>query len=227
MTVSHYVVLRAGARPRSQIEIKKSRFLGYAARTASEDEARDFLALVRREHREARHVCHAFVLGPDRSIQRSSDDAEPSGTAGVPILKAIAARQTSPGLTELSDMTVAVVRYFGGIKLGAGGLVQAYSEAAAAVLDAAPLVDRRRMRLIELDLPIGEAARIETRMRAQGTRIESVDYQADRVRLRIAVPDEPAELDAMLTALAAITAGEASPVLGGVVWHDLEAASRR
>lgn len=222
MSLSHYVVLRQGSRPTSQIEIKKSRFLGYASRTADEDQARDFLAEVRRAHREARHVCHAFVVEPDRRIQRSSDDGEPAGTAGTPILKAIIARQTSPGRTELSDVTVAVVRYFGGIKLGAGRLVQAYSEAAAAVLDNARLVGRQRMRLIGLALPIAEAARTESRLRAQGCRVESVDYQADKVQLRIAVADEPEDLRAAMTSLAAITAGGAKPAIGEQIWRDLD-----
>ena len=86
---NRYVVLRAGSRPSAEIEIKRSRFIGYAARVDTEDAARDFLAELRAGHREARHVCHAFVLGADRDTQRSSDDGEPGGTAGAPILKAI------------------------------------------------------------------------------------------------------------------------------------------
>ena len=92
---NRYVVLRAGARPSVEVEIKRSRFIGYAARVDTEQAARDFLAELRAGHREARHVCHAFVLGADRDTQRSSDDGEPSGTAGAPILKAITGRQTS------------------------------------------------------------------------------------------------------------------------------------
>ncbi len=221
MSTSHYVVLRAGTRPSSETEIKRSRFLGYAARTPSEDEARDFLAELRREHREARHICHAFVIDPDRSIQRSSDDAEPAGTAGVPILKAITARQTAPGRAELSDITVAVVRYFGGIKLGAGGLVQAYSNAAASVLDVADVIDRQRMRLIELALPIGEAARTETRLRGQGVIIESVDYRVEDTRLTIAVADEPMQIESAMAQLSSLTAGGAAPTIGEQLWRDL------
>lgn len=185
-----YQVLRAGSRPNVEIEIKKSRFVGYAARIETEEQAREFLAEVRAEHRQARHVCHAFVLGPLRDVQRTSDDGEPAGTAGMPILKAIIGRQTSPGLTELSDVAVAVVRYFGGIKLGAGGLVRAYSDTAAATLDAARLVTRQRMQLFSLAVPLAEAGRLETSLRAQGVHMEATDYAGtDVATLNLAVPD--------------------------------------
>ena len=108
--------------------IEKSRFLTYAAHTAGEEEARAFLAKVRAEHPLATHVCHAYVA--DR--MRFSDDGEPQGTAGMPILGVLRAR----GLFETA---VAVVRYFGGIKLGAGGLTRAYSGCAAECLEGAPL----------------------------------------------------------------------------------------
>ena len=217
---NRYVVLRAGSRPSAEIEIKRSRFIGYAARVDTEDAARDFLAELRAGHREARHVCHAFVLGADRDTQRSSDDGEPSGTAGAPILKAITGRQTSPGVTELSDVLVAVVRYFGGIKLGAGGLVQAYSDTAAATLDAAPIVARQRMRQLTMALPMDAAGRIETVLRAQGVHLEPTSYAADHAKLTLAVPDEPTAIDAMVERLAGLSSGSASPVWGVVSWFD-------
>ncbi|NLH70020.1 MAG: YigZ family protein, partial [Brooklawnia sp.] len=86
---NRYVALVTGARPSVEVEIKRSRFIGYAARIETEADAREILAELRAEHREARHICHAFVLGADRDTQRSSDDGEPGGTAGAPILKAI------------------------------------------------------------------------------------------------------------------------------------------
>lgn len=217
---NRYVVLRAGARPSIEVEIKRSRFIGYAARVDAEEAARDFLAELRQAHREARHVCHAFVLGADRDTQRSSDDGEPSGTAGAPILKAIVGRQTSPGVTELSDVLVAVVRYFGGIKLGAGGLVQAYSDTAAATLDAAPIVVRQRMRQLTMALPMDAAGRIETILRAQGVHLEPTSYAADHAKLTLAVPDEPTAIDAMVERLAGLSSGSASPVWGAVSWFD-------
>ncbi|MGL5248035.1 MAG: IMPACT family protein [Brooklawnia sp.] len=217
---NRYVVLRAGARPSVEVEIKRSRFIGYAARVDTEQAARDFLAELRAGHREARHVCHAFVLGADRDTQRSSDDGEPSGTAGAPILKAITGRQTSPGVTELSDVLVAVVRYFGGIKLGAGGLVQAYSDTAAATLDAAPIVARQRMRQLTMALPMDAAGRIETVLRAQGVHLEPTSYAADHAKLTLAVPDEPTAIDAMVERLAGLSSGSASPVWGVVSWFD-------
>ena len=217
---NRYVVLRAGARPSVEVEIKRSRFIGYAARVDTEQAARDFLAELRAGHREARHVCHAFVLGADRDTQRSSDDGEPGGTAGAPILKAIVGRQTSPGLTELSDVVVAVVRYFGGVKLGAGGLVQAYSDTAAATLDAAPTVVRQRMRQLTIALPMDAAGRIETILRAQGVHLEPTSYAADHAKLTLAVPDEPTAIDAMVERLAGLSSGSASPVRGAVSWFD-------
>ena len=105
------------------------------------------VAGLRKEFHDARHHCSAFVLGPDRAVQRSNDDGEPSGTAGMPMLDALLKRETAPGVTDLSDVTAVVVRYFGGILLGAGGLVRAYSESVTAALDRAPLAQRRRLRI--------------------------------------------------------------------------------
>lgn len=220
MAKNSYIVLRAYDRPRYEVEIKRSDFLGYAARTTSEDEARDFLADIRSHHREARHVCHAFVLGPERSIQRSSDDGEPSGTAGAPILKAIVSRKTAPGQTMLSDVTVAVVRYFGGIKLGAGGLVQTYSQTAAGVLDNAVCTTRSRMRLMTCTLPIGQEGRMESRLRSSGIRIESVDYRTGSADLTIAVVDDDDVIEAVCTKVSTLSSGAAEMTRGICDWRD-------
>ena len=114
----------------SEMEVKKSRFLGYATRVDSWEQAQDYLAIVKQEHLKARHWCYAFKCG---SNERSSDDGEPSGTAGMPILNAIHGE-------ELTDVMCIVVRYFGGIKLGAGGLIRSYGAAARLVLREAPVV---------------------------------------------------------------------------------------
>lgn len=107
--------------------IEKSRFLTYTAHTAGEEDARAFLASVRAGHPLATHVCYAFIADSIGNLQRFSDDGEPQGTAGMPILNVIKAQ-------GLFETTVAVVRYFGGIKLGAGGLTRAYSSSAAEAL---------------------------------------------------------------------------------------------
>lgn len=110
--------------------IERSRFIGYAARTAGEEEAQAFLGEVRKMHPAATHVCYGYVADPLGNLQRFSDAGEPQGTAGLPILGAVKAQ-------KLCESAVAVVRYFGGVKLGAGGLVRAYAGTAADVLLAA------------------------------------------------------------------------------------------
>ena len=112
--------------------IEKSRFITYTAHVDSEESARAFLAEIRKQHTLATHVCFAFVADKLGNLQRFSDDGEPQGTAGIPILEVIKAK-------KLFETAVAVVRYFGGIKLGAGGLVRAYASSAAECLDGADI----------------------------------------------------------------------------------------
>lgn len=133
-----YTTLAAGSDFRHELEIRRSRFITVLRRSPDEDTARSLVADLRREFHDARHHCSAFVIGPDRMIQRSSDDGEPSGTAGIPMLEALIKRETADGVTDLSDVSAVVVRYFGGILLGAGGLVRAYSESVSKALDLAP-----------------------------------------------------------------------------------------
>ena len=107
-----------------QEEIKKSRFICHAKRVYSEEEARDFITAIKKEHYKATHNCSAFIVGERSEIKRTSDDGEPSGTAGIPML----------GVLEnhnLTNVCVVVTRYFGGIKLGAGGLIRAYAGSVA------------------------------------------------------------------------------------------------
>ena len=107
-----------------QEEIKKSRFICHAKRVYSEEEAREFITAIKKEHYKATHNCSAFIIGEHSEVKRTSDDGEPSGTAGVPML----------GVLEnhnLTNVCVVVTRYFGGIKLGAGGLIRAYAGSVA------------------------------------------------------------------------------------------------
>ena len=119
-------------RHESEKIIERSRFLTYSAHVESEDEARAFIAEIRSMHSLATHVCFAFIADKIGNLQRFSDDGEPQGTAGMPILEVLKNK-------KLFETAVAVVRYFGGIKLGAGGLVRAYSSSAAENLDGADI----------------------------------------------------------------------------------------
>ncbi len=103
----------------SEEEIKKSRFICSLKRVETEEEARDFIAQIKKEHRQANHNCMAYTIGDHQEIQRTSDDGEPSGTAGIPMLEILKKR-------EITNVCAVVTRYFGGIKLGAGGLIRAY-----------------------------------------------------------------------------------------------------
>jgi uncharacterized YigZ family protein len=119
-------------RHESEKIIERSRFLTFSAHVESEEEARAFIAEIRSKHSLATHVCYAFIADKLGNLQRFSDDGEPQGTAGIPILEVLKAK-------KLFETAVAVVRYFGGIKLGAGGLVRAYSSSASENLDGADI----------------------------------------------------------------------------------------
>lgn len=125
---------------------KMSKFIAFATPVHTPEEARTFVKSIQNEYHDARHVCWAYMIGPDREIWQLNDNGEPSGTAGKPILGQINSRQ-------VTDVAVAVVRYFGGIKLGTPGLTAAYREAAAAALDDAGIEIRQQTRRIEIFFP--------------------------------------------------------------------------
>lgn len=204
-----YTTLAAGPDFRHELEIKRSRFITVMRRSGDEEGARDLVAGLRKEFHDARHHCSAFVLGPDRDVQRSSDDGEPSGTAGIPMLEALLRRETAPGVTDLSDVTAVVVRYFGGILLGAGGLVRAYSESVSSALDLAPLVRRSRLRICSVEVRHSAAGRLENDLRAAGYLMAETSYGASTTVLRVALADQPDELDRAAARLASLTAGSA------------------
>ena len=128
-----------------QEEIKKSRFICHAKRIYSEEEARAFITAIKKEHYKATHNCSAFIIGERSEIKRTSDDGEPSGTAGVPML----------GVLENHDLTnvcVVVTRYFGGIKLGAGGLIRAYAGSVALAVKDIGIVEIKEQAGIQIQM---------------------------------------------------------------------------
>ena len=218
---STYTTLADGPGFRHEIEVKRSRFITVLRRADSEETARDLVTALRREFHDARHHCSAFVLGPDREVQRSNDDGEPSGTAGIPMLEAVLKRETAPGSADLSDISAVVVRYFGGILLGAGGLVRAYSESVSAALERAPLVSRRRLRICQASVPHAAAGRLENDLRSAGFVMAETSYGAGDTVLRLAIPDIPAAITAASERVLSLTAGKAALVPGGTEWIDV------
>ncbi|NKX49016.1 YigZ family protein [Arthrobacter deserti] len=206
---------------RHELEIKRSRFITVLRRVETEDEVRALVAGLRREFHDARHHCSAFVLGPDRAVQRSSDDGEPSGTAGIPMLEALTKRETAPGVADLSDIAAVVVRYFGGVLLGAGGLVRAYSDSVSQAGAGARPVTRRRMRLLAVPAPHAAAGRLENELRSAGITVLGTSYEARGALINVALADRPDVLESFRGQLAALTAGGPGPEPLGTEWVDV------
>ena len=185
-------------------EIQRSRFLAFAVHAEDEETVRTWLQGLRKEHFEARHVPYAMVLGAAADRQRSSDDGEPGGTAGSPILEAIKAR----GITNAA---VAVVRYFGGIKLGAGGLIRAYAHAAGLSLDAAPKICMMPLHTMYVHIDYDLLAAAERYIRDTELQTGDASY-ADDVTLTLLIPSGDIELHQR--ALTDITSGRARFHLG-------------
>lgn len=159
--------------------VQKSRFIGHASPCSNEDEANAFINKIKAEHREATHNCHAYVIGLDYGIMRYSDNGEPSGTAGLPMLETI----KSMGLV---NCVVVATRYFGGILLGAGGLIRAYRKSASIGLKAAKPVLMQSTYKLNVIMSYSLWARFENRLANLDLILEDVIYSAS-VELKILV----------------------------------------
>ena len=179
-------------------EIQKSRFIAYTSHVETEAEARDFVTAIKKKHFDARHNCSAWVLGADSSQQKSNDDGEPGGTAGNPILEAI----KQHGLT---NVVVVVTRYFGGIKLGAGGLIRAYSHTASLGLEATPCLEVKPFCLMEAEMDYNLLGTVENWICNEELRTGETAY-LDKVTVRLLV--EPADCEAISTELTNLTAAQ-------------------
>ena len=158
-------------------EINKSKFLAHVMHVDDEISARDFLQTIRKKYFDATHNCSAWILGERGDKQKSNDDGEPGGTAGNPILETIKKN-------ELTNVAIVVTRYFGGIKLGAGGLIRAYSHTAALGINAARVVQMTAFRKISVTLEYNFLATVENYLRNKKIRVVSTDY-ADVVTLEL------------------------------------------
>jgi uncharacterized YigZ family protein len=207
VSTSYLTIARDGE---AEIEVKRSRFLCTLARVGDEAAARAVVDRLRKQHWDARHHCSAFVLGPDGAVERSSDDGEPAGTAGAPMLEVLRGR-------GVSDVVAVVTRWFGGTLLGAGGLVRAYGDAVRAGLDATGTLRRDLLRELTLEVGHADAGRVESELRARGIAVLDTTY-AGHVTLRLGVPTD--EVDRLHALVAELTGGTAAAVPGGERWVD-------
>lgn len=161
---------------------KKSRFISYAQPVYSEEEALQFLASIRKKHYDATHNCYAYILGESMNIQRSSDDGEPSGTAGVPILEVLKKE-------ELTNSIVIVTRYFGGIMLGAGGLIRAYTQGAVNGIKAAGTVRVQPFAVYELKMDYSLLSKLQYEISKKDYIINNIEY-LENITMRVLAASE-------------------------------------
>ncbi|RSN42717.1 YigZ family protein [Amycolatopsis sp. WAC 04197] len=191
-----------------EIEIRRSRFLCALAPVTSEEAAREVIAARKKADPAARHHCHAFVLGADGRTQRSSDDGEPAGTAGTPMLEVLRRR-------ELTDTVAVVTRYFGGVLLGAGGLIRAYGQAVSEAVDVIGVREYRRLRLVEVVVDYDRAGRLENDIRSSPYLLHATRFE-DVAHFDVGLA--PDQGDAFHAWLADLTGGEALAEEIGETW---------
>lgn len=173
----------------TELEIKKSRFICTVGRASSDEAAREFINDLKTQHWDANHNCSAYVIGDRGDVQRTSDDGEPSGTAGVPMLNVLLKR-------ELTDTVAVVTRYFGGTKLGAGGLIRAYGQSVSRAIDEVGIVERKELTQIAITASFEDAGRLENGLRAEGREPDDVAYSETVTILLTADPADVPDLRA-------------------------------
>lgn len=182
MLLQYYTVKEYGEH---EIVIQKSRFIAHIQRAKTENEAQEFIQAIKKKHWNATHNCSAYMIGEHDQIQKANDDGEPGGTAGVPILEVLKKR-------KLKDTVVVVTRYFGGIKLGAGGLIRAYGKATSEGLDAIGVVKRRLVRIMHVKIDYTWLGKIEKELRASPYLIKDIHY-LDHVGIEAYADEESIE----------------------------------
>lgn len=179
-----------------ELVIKKSRFIATMGRVTSEAEAKDFIAAVSKKYHDATHNTYAYTLGLNDEQVKASDNGEPSGTAGIPELKALQ-------LMKLKNVAVVVTRYFGGIKLGAGGLIRAYSNSVTSAAEAIGVVKRVMQQEIIFAIPYNRYDEINHYLEEADIFVESREYAADITISVFLDLDQVAAFEAKLTDLMA------------------------
>ncbi|WP_028518763.1 YigZ family protein [Ruminococcus flavefaciens] len=210
----NYFTISANAKA-SFIE-KRSEFIGYISPVRTNDEAVAFINSIKAEHRKAKHNVYAYILRED-NISRYSDDGEPQGTAGVPVLDVLKKR----GLT---DVCVVVTRYFGGILLGGGGLVRAYSHAASLACDAAHIMDMCLCHRLKITADYGMYGKISYLLPNYETITVNSDFGSD-VTLEILVLSE--KLDALQKELVEVTNGSVNIEDCGELFEDFSSVRKK
>lgn len=158
---------------------KRSRFIGYVSPVRSVDEANDFISEIKQKHWDAKHNVYAYII-KEGNVKRYSDDGEPQGTAGVPVLDVLEKN-------DVTDVCVVVTRYFGGILLGGGGLVRAYSHSAKIALDAGEIINMSLCSVLRAECDYSFYGKLSTLILNNNGTIESTSY-SDKTEIRFCVP---------------------------------------
>lgn len=167
MLTSYYTVKQPG---NHEIVIQKSRFITFVRRAYTEEEAQSFIEEVKKEHKNANHNCSAYLIGEQDHIQKANDDGEPSGTAGVPMLDVLKKQ-------KLKNTVVVVTRYFGGIKLGAGGLIRAYGSSVTEAISAVGVVERIRTQIMTVTADYTLLGKLENDIRRSSYQLKDIRYE--------------------------------------------------
>ena len=163
----YYTVKKDGGE--HEIIIQKSRFIGTVKRVETEEEAQAFIQQLKKKYHDATHNCSAYIIGENDQIQKANDDGEPSGTAGVPMLEVLKKQ-------NLKDTAVVVTRYFGGIKLGAGGLIRAYGSSTSEAIKAVGIMKRQLMKGFSVTVEYTLLGKLENELRNSEHILETINY---------------------------------------------------
>lgn len=194
MQKGYMTILEPGT---GEIVEKKSRFISYVCHVESEEEANTFVSDIKKKHHDARHNCYAYAVGQDQPLLKFSDDGEPGGTAGKPILEVITGRQ-------LQNVCIVVTRYFGGTLLGTGGLVRAYTEAAKMCIENTEIICKKMVIPVTITTDYTDLGKIQYILKNEGVDIKDSEYgQAVKLLTEIFIDDAQRIERAIIEATAA------------------------
>lgn len=197
---------------RDEIIINKSKFIGTAVPVESEEQATEFIDSVRKEFKDATHNCYAYVIGENKNIQRYSDDGEPQGTAGMPILNVI-------NQENLVNVAVVVTRYFGGVLLGVGGLVRAYTKGCKIGLESGIIVDKNLYYDVSFDLDYTLLGKMDNELMKNNFIVKDKIY-SDHVEFKLIVQDN--ESEKIKSLVNEITSGKSQINIGRASYYSIK-----